>query len=417
MKKIMLVAAAAVLALSLVGCSKGGASGKKDAMNISIFTIQQREQPPADNKAYKWIEEKFGVTFSWDILVGDKDQKIGVLIASGDLPDLVEVDSEKFQGAGCLRDLKPLVEKYGPNLMKHYSSAWKQMIDQDSEKDANGNVCDTSNSYSEVTRLENNYAVKTSLKCGKNSDYKIIYIGCFENCENSGICVGEETSTGGICTNSNNKVENPEENTPNTNDNSSSSSNSNSQNVTTNSNNKSTYNKKSKSTTTNKANSNENTNKTLYQYSRCTDQYVCSEGTLTNGNVCATEKEYTYIGDVVTTTSTIPASTSTEYFTKTSNAKNSSSVTYKYIRYDKNYGYVFTKYSCNQGTISGTSCVISKPTTQCKNAGFIYNSSTGKCTKTKVETLLTPAETKNVCEVMWSYDEAVAGWTRTGNTK
>ena len=139
-KKIMLVAAVAVLALSLVGCSKSGASAKKNALNISIFTIQQREQPPADNKTYKWIEEKFGVTFSWDILVGDKDQKIGVLIASGDLPDLVEVDSEKFQGAGCLRDLKPLIEKYAPNIMKHYSTAWKQMIDQDSKKDANGNI-------------------------------------------------------------------------------------------------------------------------------------------------------------------------------------------------------------------------------------------------------------------------------------
>jgi len=113
---------------------------KQKPMNISIFTIQQRQQPPADNKAYKWIEENFGVTFSFDILVGDKDQKIGVLIASGDLPDLVEVDSEKFQGAGCLRDLKPLVEKYAPNLKKHYSSAWKKMIDQDSEKDAKGNI-------------------------------------------------------------------------------------------------------------------------------------------------------------------------------------------------------------------------------------------------------------------------------------
>ena len=128
MKKIVLVAAVAVLALSLVGCNKSGSSnkGKKEALNISIFTIQQREQPPADNKAYKWIEEKFGVTFAWDILVGDKDQKIGLLIASGDLPDLVEVDSEKFQGAGCLRDLKPLVEKYAPNLRKHYESAWKK---------------------------------------------------------------------------------------------------------------------------------------------------------------------------------------------------------------------------------------------------------------------------------------------------
>ncbi|MCR5285661.1 MAG: hypothetical protein K6D95_08685 [Treponema sp.] len=113
---------------------------KQKPMNISIFTIQQRQQPPADNKAYKWIEENFGVTFSFDILVGDKDQKIGVLIASGDLPDLVEVDSEKFQGAGCLRDLKPLVEKYAPNLKKHYSTAWKKMIDQDSEKDAKGNI-------------------------------------------------------------------------------------------------------------------------------------------------------------------------------------------------------------------------------------------------------------------------------------
>jgi len=139
-KKIMLVAAAAVLALSLVGCSKGTSAKKSDKLNISVFTIQQREQPPADNKTYKWIEEKFGVTFSWDILVGDKDQKIGVLIASNDLPDLVEVDSEKFQGAGCLYDLKPLVEKYAPNLLKHYSTAWKKMIDQDSEKDANGNI-------------------------------------------------------------------------------------------------------------------------------------------------------------------------------------------------------------------------------------------------------------------------------------
>ena len=145
MKKVMLaLAATAVLALSLVGCGGNSGSstgkGKGDKLNISIFTIQQRELPTADNKTYKWIEENFGVTFSWDILVGDKDQKIGLLISSGDLPDLVEVDSEKFQGAGCLRDLKPLLEKYTPNLMKHYSSAWKKMIDADSEKDANGNI-------------------------------------------------------------------------------------------------------------------------------------------------------------------------------------------------------------------------------------------------------------------------------------
>ncbi len=135
MKKAMLLTTTAFLALSLIGCNKGegGESGSKKGkpMNISIFTIQQRQQPPADNKMYKWIEEKFGVTFSFDILVGDKDQKIGVLIASGDLPDLVEVDSPKFQEAGCLLPLEDLVEKYAPNLRKHYDSAWKQMLDID----------------------------------------------------------------------------------------------------------------------------------------------------------------------------------------------------------------------------------------------------------------------------------------------
>ncbi len=109
-------------------------------LNISVFTMQKGEKPSANNKTYKWIKSKFGVSFTWDILVGDEDQKIGLLIASGNLPDLVEVDSDKFQNAGCLRDLKPLIEEYAPNLKKHYESVWKKMIDQDSEKNPDGSI-------------------------------------------------------------------------------------------------------------------------------------------------------------------------------------------------------------------------------------------------------------------------------------
>lgn len=139
MKKII-VGACLLLATTSLICAAPKKAKKAKPMNISVFSIQQRQQPPADNRDYKWIEEQFGVTFSWDILVGDKDQKIGVLIASGDLPDLVEVDSEKFQGAGCLIDIKPLVEKYCPNIMKNYASVWKKIVYQDSEKDADGNI-------------------------------------------------------------------------------------------------------------------------------------------------------------------------------------------------------------------------------------------------------------------------------------
>lgn len=142
MKKII-AGVCLLLAATTVLCAapkKAKKTKKAKPMNISVFSIQQRQQPPADNRDYKWIEENFGVTFSWDILVGDKDQKIGVLIASGDLPDLVEVDSEKFQGAGCLIDIKPLVEKYCPNIMKNYAPVWKKIVYQDSEKDAEGNI-------------------------------------------------------------------------------------------------------------------------------------------------------------------------------------------------------------------------------------------------------------------------------------
>lgn len=148
MKKIFLILSLFCILILCPGAKKNdGISNpnnktnlKNSKMSISIFTMQKMERPPKNNTAYKWIEKNFGVTFDWDILVGDKDIKIDILINSGDLPDMVEVDSSIFQNAGCLRDLKPLLEKYGPNLMRHYSSIWKKMIDCDSEKDAAGNI-------------------------------------------------------------------------------------------------------------------------------------------------------------------------------------------------------------------------------------------------------------------------------------
>jgi len=53
MKKSLLVCMSLLMAFSFIGC-KGG---KKAPLNISVFTIQQRQQPPEDNKTYKWIEE------------------------------------------------------------------------------------------------------------------------------------------------------------------------------------------------------------------------------------------------------------------------------------------------------------------------------------------------------------------------
>jgi putative aldouronate transport system substrate-binding protein len=100
-------------------------------ITISVFSMAAMQQPPADNKIYKWIQDNLHVSFSWDILVGDKDQKIGVMIAGGDYPDLLHVDSAKFYEAGALIPLDDLIDTYAPRLKKHYAEAWEKMKESD----------------------------------------------------------------------------------------------------------------------------------------------------------------------------------------------------------------------------------------------------------------------------------------------
>ena len=100
-------------------------------INISVFSMANMRQPPADNKIYKWMEENLNVTFTWDILVGNKDQKIGVMIAGGDYPDILHVDSKKFYEAGALIPLDELIDRFAPRLKTHYAEAWERMKEND----------------------------------------------------------------------------------------------------------------------------------------------------------------------------------------------------------------------------------------------------------------------------------------------
>ena len=100
-------------------------------INISVFSMASMRQPPGDNKIYKWMEENLNVTFTWDILVGNKDQKIGVMIAGGDYPDILHVDSKKFYEAGALIPLDELIDRFAPRLKAHYAEAWEKMKEND----------------------------------------------------------------------------------------------------------------------------------------------------------------------------------------------------------------------------------------------------------------------------------------------
>lgn len=93
------------------------------------FTFFGADASPNWNKMQddvgKVITEKTGVTLNaeYDVGSGGGEQKISLMTASGEVPDLIFAKGElgKLVDAGLLIDMTDLIDKYAPNLKKIYS--------------------------------------------------------------------------------------------------------------------------------------------------------------------------------------------------------------------------------------------------------------------------------------------------------
>lgn len=133
---VAMIAATAMLS----GCKKTATSTKenggttvdpKNPITITAFIGDSATvTPTSDNKIFKMIKDELGITFKFDILVGDINQKLGVMIAGNDLPDIVSYNA-KFQDAGKLIPLEDKVMKSAPDIYKHFvdGNAWGMMKD------------------------------------------------------------------------------------------------------------------------------------------------------------------------------------------------------------------------------------------------------------------------------------------------
>lgn len=77
----------------------------------------------------KAITEKTGVTLNAEFAVADPSQKLALIVASGDYPDLLSAkgDVDKFIEAGAMIDLTDLIDKYAPNIKKVYGDQMKRL--------------------------------------------------------------------------------------------------------------------------------------------------------------------------------------------------------------------------------------------------------------------------------------------------
>ncbi|NMA85062.1 MAG: extracellular solute-binding protein [Epulopiscium sp.] len=106
---------------------------KLKPIELSVYINAPGQQPPKDNKVYKLIEEKLGITFNFEFLVGDSKQRFGVMIASGEYPDIINGGTELIN-ADAFLPLEELIENNAPNLHEHYKPYWNKIKDPDTGK-------------------------------------------------------------------------------------------------------------------------------------------------------------------------------------------------------------------------------------------------------------------------------------------
>lgn len=267
-------------------------------------------------------------------------------------------------------------------------------------KDNDGTVCDEDASYSEITRLENNYALKTTLTCGKKTEYKVIYIGCFNDCKDGDICKTTNSKVNGIC---GEKKNNNSKTTTTT--------------KKTNNNNSSNKNNDKTTTTTKKA-----SGKVEYQYKK--ELYkVCTYGVANKEGKCVVTNNYTLAGNVVSydkvVETTKDAIKETVSYSNPGKATNTDKVHYEIVKYDKTTGkYIYNKYTCAEGTLNGKTCVV-KSTVKvngCEDKTYTYNSKSNTCTKeVKYNTVTDPTI---VYDYTWSTNKNLGnGWVKTGKVR
>ncbi|WP_313560145.1 extracellular solute-binding protein [Ruminiclostridium cellobioparum] len=99
---------------------------RNNPITFKVFLRDPGQAPSKDNPVLKKITELTGVTMEFEFLVGDLQQKIGVMLAGGDYPDVVFGEGAKFVDAGAAIPIEDKILNY-PNLKRHYEKFMDKM--------------------------------------------------------------------------------------------------------------------------------------------------------------------------------------------------------------------------------------------------------------------------------------------------
>lgn len=151
-KSFLAAALAGVMALGLAACGGDGTDSSKTGSSttgsstaggtdelywfsdVSGWGPSTANWKTEESPATEYIEENFGLTLNVEQPPTDASTKLGLMIASGDLPDLMSItDSDMYKqlvSAGKVWDMKTFLETYDPDshLLKDFPEDVKQAL-------------------------------------------------------------------------------------------------------------------------------------------------------------------------------------------------------------------------------------------------------------------------------------------------
>lgn len=120
----------------LSGCgSKGGSAetgavegGEDGVIELTFYNADGQEDPWTDPVALA-LTEKTGVKLKTEYPVSSDDQKVALMIAEQNYPDMIYAkgDAGSLIDAGALIDMTELIEEYGPNIKKMYGEEFDKL--------------------------------------------------------------------------------------------------------------------------------------------------------------------------------------------------------------------------------------------------------------------------------------------------
>ena len=101
----------------------GSAAIAEELKELSVYISDPLPDYPGDGTILgDIIREETGVKLDREYQVGGLETKVGLIIASGDYPDMIVAAhfTDKFVDNGALIPLNDLIEKHAPNIKKYY---------------------------------------------------------------------------------------------------------------------------------------------------------------------------------------------------------------------------------------------------------------------------------------------------------